>query len=46
MEATSDRYLWLDGNAILRLFGRIQDYDPIFIRRKSELAILLVKYYH
>ena len=46
METASDKYLWLDGNAILRFFGRIQDYNAIFIPTKSKLAILLVKYYH
>ena len=34
--------LWLDDNAMPRVFGGIQDFDPIFIPRKSELAILLV----
>ena len=46
MESTSAISLKPDGKAVLRCFGRIQDYNPIFIPRRGELAILLVKHYH
>ena len=46
MGNTSDVRLEPDGSAVLRCCGRIQDYNPIFIPRKSELVTLLVKHYH
>ena len=46
MEGIPDVRLEPDRNATLRCFGRVQDYHPIFIPRRSELTTLLVKHYH